>query len=686
MIKKNIFDNKFLLIISFALILKVIIAGLFSSDYQDLIFIPFVEYFINNFQNPWEYFYRSDQSVAFPYPPLMLYILSPFKYLISILNTQNIFVQNLLFKIPSIIFDVWIFLCLLKIFPQKKYLVFIIYFLSPIILFATYINSQLDLIPIAFLFFSYYLITKNKFYLSAICMSLALLCKSNVFIAFPLVIIYLYKNYKFKNLFVYCFLVLVFYLFFSAPFILTEEYQFFVFNNPEQNLIFNTFQIISNKNLLWVVAAIILLYGRFFYYSKVNKQLLLDFINIAFIIVLTLTYPIPSWYIWIVPFVSIYFLSLDDDDHDKALTLFYFFNFFYLFYSVFIYDHPLQSNLNDIIYLNNAINLKLIVTNDIDNILFTILNTIIFIFALIIYKRSVLKNQVYNTKKVFTFGVAGDSGSGKSFLCSDLQNLIGTKDFLLLEGDGEHKWERSDKNWKKLTHLNPVANKLHNQFDMLRVLAMGKAIIKRNYNHVSGKFTEPFLVKPKKFIVLDSLHPFYLPKARKNIDIKIYMNPEESIRRKWKIFRDEKLRKHKKQFIVSEIKRREVDKKKYILPQIKHADIIFNYSYKPKGNKKITDLNLQLNIILEADVRLDEILESFNSVKTIKFNHDYTNDLSKQELVLQGTISKRDIERIASRHIADLSELISNKPLWKENYRGIKQLFILLMIDNKLKD
>ena len=189
-----------------------------------------------------------------------------------------------------------------------------------------------------------------------------------------------------------------------------------------------------------------------------------------------------------------------------------------------------------IIYLNNAINLKLIVTNDIDNILFTILNTIIFIFALIIYKRSVLKNQVYNTKKVFTFGVAGDSGSGKSFLCSDLQNLIGTKDFLLLEGDGEHKWERSDKNWKKLTHLNPVANKLHNQFDMLRVLAMGKAIIKRNYNHVSGKFTEPFLVKPKKFIVLDSLHPFYLPKARKNIDIKIYMNPEESIRRKWKIF------------------------------------------------------------------------------------------------------------------------------------------------------
>ena len=687
MIKKNyIVDNKFILIVSLALLLKIIIAGLFSSDYQNLIFVPFVDFFINNFENPWEFFYNTDQEIAFPYPPLMLYILTPFKYLINIFDIENIFIKNLIFKIPSIFFDISIFICLIKIFPQKKYLVFLIYFLSPIILFATYINSQLDLIPIALLFFTYYLLTRNKLYYSAACMSLSLLCKSNVLIALPLILIYLFKNYKIQNVFTYVIFVLFFYFFISFPYIFTEGYHFFVFSNPEQNLIFNTFQVVANKNFLWVVAAITILYGRFFYYSKVNKDLLLDFINLAFIILLTLTYPIPSWYIWIVPFVTIYFLNLDDADHNKALSLFYFFNLFYLFYSIFIYDHPLQKNLNDIIFLNYEINLKLNISNDLNNILFTLFNSIIFIFALLIYKRSVLQNQVYNTKKVFTFGVAGDSGSGKSLFCSDFQNIIGKKDFLLLEGDGEHKWERSDKNWKKLTHLNPVANKLHNQFDMLRVLSLGKAIVKRNYNHNNGKFTDPFLVKPKKFIILDSLHPFYLPKARKNIDIKIYMDPAESIRKKWKYFRDENSRKHKKSFIKKEIKRREVDKKKYILPQIHHADIVFNYSYKSKYNKKIHDLNLQLKISLEADVKLDEVLESFNLIKTIKFSHDYTNDLQKQELLIQGTISKVEIEKLSIKHISDLSELISNKPVWQNNYRGIKQLFILLMIDNKLKD
>ena len=49
-----------------------------------------------------------------------------------------------------------IYVYLLKLFPQKKISVFVIYFISPIILYAAYINSQLDLIPTAFLFFAFY--------------------------------------------------------------------------------------------------------------------------------------------------------------------------------------------------------------------------------------------------------------------------------------------------------------------------------------------------------------------------------------------------------------------------------------------------------------------------------------------------------------------------------------------------
>ena len=107
--KKNNFQNKFLLISIFAILLKILLAGFFSSDYQEKIFIPFVDYFVNNFENPWQYFYQENREVAFPYPPFMLYILSPFKFIINSLDIHNIFLKNLIFKIPSLALDIAIF-------------------------------------------------------------------------------------------------------------------------------------------------------------------------------------------------------------------------------------------------------------------------------------------------------------------------------------------------------------------------------------------------------------------------------------------------------------------------------------------------------------------------------------------------------------------------------------------------
>ena len=691
MIKKNnILVNKFLIISIFCVFLKVLLSGLFSSDYQVKIFIPFVDYFVTSLQNPWDYFYQENKEVAFPYPPLMLYLLSPFKFIINFFNINNIFLENLFFKIPSLLLDILIFICLLKLFPQKKNSVLLIYFLSPIILYSVYINSQLDLIPIAFLFFSYYLLINKRFHLSAISISIAMLCKSNVFVALPLIIIYLLKNTKFQNLLIYCAIIFLSYFIISYPFITTSGYQFFVLNNPEQSLIFSTFQIIANKKFLWVVAILIILYGRFYYYNKINENLLIDFINLSFIILLTLTYPIPAWYVWIVPFVSIYFLDSDDIFHYKALILFYLFTVLYLAYSIFVFLHPFQENgyFVDIIFLNNPIDLKYHFSSKANNLIFTSLNTSILIFALLIFQKSIKRNITYRYKNLITIGIAGDSGSGKSLFSSDFKNLIGEKDYILLEGDGEHKWEREDKNWKEFTHLNPMANKLHNQFEMLRTLTRGKSILKSNYDHSTGKFTPPFIVKPKKLIVLDSLHPFYLPKARKLIDIKVYMNPDESLRKKWKFDRDENVRKHKSEAIEKEIQRREPDKQKYILPQLQYADIVFGYQVKTSNNlnEKIAENDLKLKISLEADVVLDDILEDFEKIASLKFEHDYSVDLKKQEIVLDGKISINDLENLAEKNITNISEIISNEIVWHNNYRGIRQLFILLMINNLYKD
>ena len=43
--------------------------GFFSSDYQDLMFIPFVKCFLTGQGNPYQFYYDNDLLSSFPYPP-----------------------------------------------------------------------------------------------------------------------------------------------------------------------------------------------------------------------------------------------------------------------------------------------------------------------------------------------------------------------------------------------------------------------------------------------------------------------------------------------------------------------------------------------------------------------------------------------------------------------------------------
>ena len=55
-VKKNIYNR--LLIISTIIVLKILLMGLFSSDYQNIMFIPFVNIFLDG-HNPYDYYYEN---------------------------------------------------------------------------------------------------------------------------------------------------------------------------------------------------------------------------------------------------------------------------------------------------------------------------------------------------------------------------------------------------------------------------------------------------------------------------------------------------------------------------------------------------------------------------------------------------------------------------------------------------
>ncbi len=187
---KLLFSNQFF----FILIIKIILLALFNSYYNKNLFYPFLNTFISESLNPWNNYYSNHLNIdAFPYHGLMLYLLYPFAFLGKITGLGSI-----LIKIPLLIADILIYFILNKIIKNKNKLIIMFYFFNPIIIYATYVHSQLDLIPTAFMLICIYYLIGEKHKYSAIFLGLALSTKLHVAIAVPLIFFYIFKIKNFQ--------------------------------------------------------------------------------------------------------------------------------------------------------------------------------------------------------------------------------------------------------------------------------------------------------------------------------------------------------------------------------------------------------------------------------------------------------------------------------------------------------
>ncbi len=650
--------------------LKILVLFLFSSQYSNLLFVPFISEFIDVNLNPWQYYFENNLSLdAFPYHPLMLYILAPFAYLADFFGIDG------LFKLPLLFADLGILYILLKLFPHKQNNVYLFYFFNPIVIYAIFIHSQLDIIPTALLFASIYLLTLQKLRYSALYFGLALATKFHVVIALPLILFYLYKNDDTKGGIKYFLIALSTLLVFDLPFIFSDGFVQMVLMNPKQSLLFDTFYNIGSIKLLLPVGAILMVCFHFFNQNKINDDLLFFYFGLLFTVTIFFIYPAPAWYVWMIPFVSIYFIQ--NSNTDKTLVLHGAFSVAYLVFFLFFY----KSEYKDILFLRNEINFK-IDNENLRNLSFTILEVTLLAIMYAFYKYGIKSNSIYKKQSNISIGIGGDSGVGKSTLLNNLQNILGEK-LLQIEGDGEHKWERGDENWNKFTHLDPKANHIHKQADAIYELKHNQPIFRSEYDHKTGKFTKPQKIEPKKFIAIAGLHPFYLPKLRKNIDLKIYIDTDETLRRHWKILRDTKKRGYSIEKILSQIESRMDDAKKYIYPQKEFSDIVVHFfpinSFE-LGSDNV-DVNLGLKITFDANIHIESILERLGC----DFVWDYNDDLKSQYIELRGVPSV-DFGRIAMDTIDNITEIVSIKAVWGDGYDGLIQLISLKMISEKLKE
>lgn len=676
--KKNIILYLFITM----LIIKLIFMGIFSSEYQDELFFPFVNHFISNFDNPWDWVYRNKLSYEFPYHPLMLYILSIGAFLIKIFNINNIFFHNLVFKLPTLIADLGIYYLLLKTFKNKLFSILIFYFASPIILYASYMHSQLDLVPVAFLFLAIYYLKRNKCYQASIILGLTACTKMNVLLLLPILIIYIFKTTRKRNA-LYSFLLITFvYFIFSLPYLFSQGYEHLVLFNEKQNLLFNFNILLGNIKIYISLFIATLIYLRFFAYRKINNELLDSYVVLTISLFLLFVPPsTPAWFIWLIPVLNLFVIKYETSNRNiyKAYWLF---NLVYLLYFVFFH----VGDWGDLSILGIPINIK--INNDfIQNCLFTLLEALLVGIIYCVYKIGIKSNSIYKKENALAIGIGGDSGSGKTTLLEDMQSLL-NNNLIILEGDGDHKWERGDDHWNNVTHLNPKANYLHKQIaDILKLKNM-QHIYRSDYNHSTGKFDNPVKIEPQQFVVLAGLHPFYLPKMRKTLDFKIYLAPDEKLREYWKVIRDTELRGYSIDEVLQSMRSRMDDAEKYIKPQINFADLIINYFPIDSINfdsLKGNNIRLGLRLKMESSIYMDDVF-TLLSENGVDMCWDYSDDLKTQEIIIKSDLSEFNWEQVSKDAIENIEEIVSQKAIFSKGYRGFIQFIILRIISEKMRD
>jgi phosphoribulokinase len=97
------------------------------------------------------------------------------------------------------------------------------------------------------------------------------------------------------------------------------------------------------------------------------------------------------------------------------------------------------------------------------------------------------------------------------------------------------------------------------------------------YQHHDGTFGPLVRVEPEQFAVVEGLLGYSTEEMRRMYDVRVYLNPPEELRRKWKVQRDCSKRGYTTDQVLSELDRREPDSEAFIRPQREFADIVVSF-------------------------------------------------------------------------------------------------------------
>ena len=175
-------------------------------------------------------------------------------------------------------------------------------------------------------------------------------------------------------------------------------------------------------------------------------------------------------------------------------------------------------------------------------------------------------------------GVVGDSAGGKTTLTRGLVRVLGQEQVSHVCLDDYHRYDRAQRAGMDVTPLAPDCNHMDVMAQHLKLLRCSEPILKPVYRHADGTFGPPVYLRPGRFLIVEGLLGYHTDELRDCFDIRVFLDPPESLRRRWKVVRDCSRRGYTTTQVLDELDRREADSERFIRPQRHHADMVVRFA------------------------------------------------------------------------------------------------------------
>jgi uridine kinase len=154
---------------------------------------------------------------------------------------------------------------------------------------------------------------------------------------------------------------------------------------------------------------------------------------------------------------------------------------------------------------------------------------------------------------------------------------LGAENVTTISLDDYHSMDRMERQQKGITPLDPRANKMRLMAEHARLLKQGGAIVKPVYNHKNGTFGKPEEVEPKQVVIMTGLLPYMEEEMREIFDFKVFLDPHEELKWKWKLARDTTTRGYTAHQLNAEVQARKRDFERFVKPQKSYADMVVRF-------------------------------------------------------------------------------------------------------------